>query len=198
MDTIFYRLGDALYINITNQCPCACIFCIRNTTDTVGDAPTLWLKNEPTLEEIFAAFDARDDLQAVTEIVFCGYGEPLTRAEDVIKITQYIQSVCNIPIRINTNGLVKLIHPSFDTTQLAMVDSLSISLNAHTPEEYLRLVRPKYGIDSYASLLAFIKEAKNHTAITLSIMEDLSPEGITACRKIAEDLGLPLRIRAYY
>lgn len=26
---IFYDLNGSLYVNITNQCPCACTFCIR-------------------------------------------------------------------------------------------------------------------------------------------------------------------------
>ena len=30
MMNILYTIGDSLYINITNKCPCSCTFCIRN------------------------------------------------------------------------------------------------------------------------------------------------------------------------
>ena len=30
METISYEYGDALYVNLTNRCDCACIFCLRN------------------------------------------------------------------------------------------------------------------------------------------------------------------------
>ena len=27
--TILYPVGEHLYVNLTNHCPCACTFCIR-------------------------------------------------------------------------------------------------------------------------------------------------------------------------
>ena len=194
---IFYRLGQKLYVNITNACPCACVFCIRDTTNSVGDAESLWLSHEPSLDEILTAFNKRSDIKQVTEIVFCGYGEPLERANDVIEICKYIKSTYpTLPIRINTNGLVKLINPDFEISKLAVVDSVSISLNADDAEEYMRLVNPRFGEPSFEALLEFSKAVSEFTEVTLTVVEDvLSPERVERCKAIAESLNLPLRIR---
>ena len=29
--TIFYEVHDNIYVNLTNKCPCACTFCLRQT-----------------------------------------------------------------------------------------------------------------------------------------------------------------------
>ena len=35
--TISYEVGNNLYINLTNKCPCACTFCLRQNGDTYAD-----------------------------------------------------------------------------------------------------------------------------------------------------------------
>ena len=195
--TIFYRLGSNLYVNITNVCPCACVFCIRNLTDTVGDAESLWLEREPTLEEIKLAFDTRQYLHEVNEVVFCGYGEPMVRADDVIEIAEYIKRKTNLKVRINTNGLVKLLVPSFEVSKLAVADSISVSLNADDAEEYMRIVNPQFGIESFDAMIDFVKEAKAYTDVSLSVMDIIGAERIENCGRIAEKLGVPLRVRGY-
>ena len=35
--TIFYEFEGKLYANITNRCPCSCVFCIRKNGDSVAD-----------------------------------------------------------------------------------------------------------------------------------------------------------------
>ncbi len=50
--TISYVVGDSLYLNITNACPCSCVFCIRNNGDGAYDSDPLWLEHMPTLTEI--------------------------------------------------------------------------------------------------------------------------------------------------
>ena len=195
--TIFYRLGNKLYVNITNTCPCACVFCIRNFTDTVGDAKSLWLEHEPTLAEVRQAFDARQDLHEIDEIVFCGYGEPMMRADDVIKMSQYMKEKTSLPVRVNTNGLIKCISPTFDVSRLIAVDSISVSLNADDAEEYLRIVRPTFGLQSHDALLEFVEEVKKFTNVTLTVMDSIGAERIVNCQKIASDLGVELRVREY-
>jgi len=195
--TIFYRLGNKLYVNITNTCPCACVFCIRNLTDTVGDANSLWLEREPTIDEIKQAFDARQDLHEVDEIVFCGYGEPMVRASDIVEITHYMKSKTMLPVRVNTNGLVKLIDPTFEIDRLVIMDSISVSLNADDAGEYLRIVQPDFGIASYDALLEFVEEIKEFVNVTLTVMEILGAERIANCRQIADALGVELRVREF-
>lgn len=191
---IFYRAGDRLFVNITNACPCDCIFCIRKISDGYGDADSLWLEREPTLDEIKAAFDARRDLDEIREIVFCGFGEPMEREEDVILLAKYFKKTGK-KIRINTNGLVRLIHPGFDIAKLSEVDSVSISLNADTAEEYLRVTRPRFGAAAYEEMLSFAAAAKNYTQAAFTIVGILEPHRAENCRKIAENLGVHFRIR---
>ena len=56
MMTILYEVGQNLYVNVTNKCPCACTFCIRNNGDGAYGSDSLWLDREPSLEEILSAF----------------------------------------------------------------------------------------------------------------------------------------------
>ena len=39
--TIFYEFEGKLYANITNRCPCSCVFCIRKNGDSVADNDSL-------------------------------------------------------------------------------------------------------------------------------------------------------------
>ena len=71
--TISYEVGDNLYLNLTNKCPCACTFCIRNSADGAYGSDPLWLEHEPDFDEIMSDIDKRD-LSKYKEIVFCGYG----------------------------------------------------------------------------------------------------------------------------
>ena len=67
--TILYDYKDSLYINMTNKCPCACVFCIRDETDHVGNSDSLWLDHEPTVEEVKNEFE-KFDLDKKIKFVF--------------------------------------------------------------------------------------------------------------------------------
>ncbi|MCL2571965.1 MAG: TatD family nuclease-associated radical SAM protein [Defluviitaleaceae bacterium] len=201
--TIAYRLGNKLYLNITNECSCNCVFCIRNNTDGVGDAKNLWLEREPSLEEIKIALDKKLMVNPdIDEVVFCGYGEPMMRADVVIEISEYIKrnhsslyEKSALLVRINTNGLAFLMQPGFDVRRLGVVDTVSISLNADDAEEYQRMARPKYE-GAFESLLEFARQAKVYTAVVFSVVEGtISPERLENCRRIADNIGVPLRVR---
>jgi len=192
---VFYRLGPKLYVNVTNQCHCNCVFCIRQLGDGVGSAQSLWLIKEPTLDDVKYAYESRKDLSEVDEIVFCGYGEPLERAEDVVIFAHFLKENSKLPIRLNTNGLVRLIHPDFDVNKLAIFDSISVSLNADDADEYLRITRPRFGIGSFDEMLRFAEETKKFSNLTLSVVEGLTPERIENCRNLAKGMNIPLRVR---
>jgi len=205
MMTIVYKLGNALYLNITNACPCSCVFCIRNLTDGVGSAASLWLEHEPSLDEIKTAIDAHRPFSGIDEIVFCGFGEPMERADIVIAVSEYIKSFNSsffigqekpAQVRLNTNGLVFLMWPGFDVSRLAVIDAVSISLNADDPAEYLRLTQSKFGEGSFDSMLAFAREAMKYTSVVFSVVDgNLSDDRLINCQKIAGEIGVPLRVR---
>lgn len=197
--TVFYKFDGKLYANITNQCPCACEFCIRKNSDSVGDNDSLWLEHEPSYEEIINAFDSFDKT-GLDELVFCGYGEPMMRAHMLVKTAEYVKAKTNMKIRINTNGLIAFMEPLFDISTLKYkIDKVSISLNASNPDKYFQITNSKYGLPSYNAMLNFalrVQEFVPDVSFTIVDM-DLDEEEIEKCRERARDLGLPLRIRHY-
>ena len=195
---IFYDLNGSLYANITNKCPCACRFCLRNNGDSVGGNDSLWLEHEPTIDEIKSAFDEVDKSK-YNEVVFCGYGEPMERASDLIEVAKYIKEKSDLRIRINTNGLVLLMHPSFDLSSMeGLIDSLSISLNASDPEKYYYITNSKFGLPSYNSMLSFAVSASAFVPnVVFTIVGVVDEEEVNACKERAADLGIPLKIRSY-
>lgn len=107
--TITYEYGDNLYINVTNRCPNACDFCLRNNSTGSLYADNLWYEGaEPTKEEILADLKKRD-LNSYAEIVFCGYGEPACRWDDMLWLAARLKEMGNYTLRVNTNGLADCI-----------------------------------------------------------------------------------------
>lgn len=199
MMTITYAAGSAIYVNMTNRCPCACTFCLRHNKDYVFDSDSLWLEREPTVEEVCESIDGWD-LTKYKEIVFCGYGEPTERLYDLLEIAGYIKSKSNIKTRINTNGLADLIWNESTASKLeGLIDAVSISLNATDSEEYLKLVRPKFGLGSYDAMLKFAKDCTEYVPSVIMTVVDVvtSKEEQERCREICESVGATLRIRPY-
>ena len=197
--TIVYEVGDGLYVNITNRCQNNCDFCIRRNGDGAYESDSLWLDREPTVSEVLAAIREKDP-EKYSEIVFCGYGEPTERLDDLLEVAKYIKSKSDIKIRINTNGLCDLIHGEKTAFKLkGLIDTVSISLNATNKEDYLKTVRPKFGIDSYEAMLEFTKDCTNYVPNVIMTVVDVvtSPEEQELCRKICESVGATLRIRPY-
>ena len=197
--TIFYEFDGKLYANITNKCPCACVFCIRRNGDGVGSSDSLWLDHEPDFEEIAEAFD-RFDKTGLSELVFCGYGEPMMRAEILLKTAEYVKEKTDMKIRINTNGLISLMNPNFYIAALKYrIDKVSISLNASDPDKYFRLTNSEYGLPSYNSMLNFALRVKEYVPeVSFTVVNcDLGEEEIERCTERAKDCGIPLRIRHY-
>lgn len=197
--TISYEVGDNLYLNLTNKCPCACTFCIRNSADGAYGSDPLWLEHEPTFDEIMADLNSRD-LAKYTEIVFCGYGEPTCRLDTVIAVADELKARPFCPLlRINTNGLSDLVNEKPTAEILCNVlDIISISLNAGTKDEYMKVTRPKYekAFEAMQKFTADCVKTKSAEVI-MSVVDVIPPEQIEASRKIAETLGAKLRIRAF-
>jgi len=199
--TITYQVKDAIYVNLTNKCPCNCTFCLRQNGPGVFGSGPLWLEREPTLEETMESLGQWDFTQ-FREVVFCGYGEPTERLDVLLAVAARLKEQDpTLRIRVNTNGLSDLIHgkptaPLF----VGKVDCLSISLNTDDPAEYLKLCRPRFGEAAYPAMLKFTKEA---AALLPSVVMTVVGEPVTSlekqarCRTIAESLGARLRVRPF-
>lgn len=199
MMTITYPVKTGIYVNMTNRCPCACTFCLRQNSDGVYGSEPLWLDREPTVEEVCASIDAWD-LSQYSEVVFCGYGEPTERLDDLLQVAAHIKAKSTIPIRINTNGLADLIHGERTAPKLrGLIDTVSVSLNATNEEDYNKVVRPKFGVGSYAAMLRFTEDCVAYVPQVVMTVVDVvtSPEEQERCRRICESIGATLRVRPY-
>ena len=200
MADILYTYQNQVYANITNRCDCSCTFCIRTTQETVGEAENLWFQKEPTLEEVLAAIDAFD-FEGYEELVYCGYGEPTCALDTLLASAKYVKEKLGLPIRLNTNGLGNLYYQRDIIPELAQViDSVSISLNAPTADAYQAVTRPQFDHpeQSFQAMLDFAKEAeKTFVHTQLSIVDVLPAEEIAACLRLADELGVYLKIRQF-
>lgn len=195
--SILYRYGSTYYINLTNKCPCRCTFCVRNDTDRLGDADTLWLSDEPNADEVMSELHSRD-LSKSREIVFCGYGEPTERLDVLLDVAGRIHTELGKNVRLDTNGLGNLINGRDIVPELAkVIDSVSISLNASDEQEYLEVTKSRFGLKSYGAVLDFIKECRaSIDAVTVSIVGGSIPySSEERCREIARDLNVAFRVR---
>lgn len=191
---ITYEIGNNLYLNITNKCSNSCDFCVRNIENAFSD--NLWLEKEPTYEEIIEDIFKRD-LSLYNELVFCGFGEPLERLNEVLSVAKEIKAKTKLNVRINTNGQANLIH-NYDVTPKfkSLIDSLSISLNARNEDEYDSVCHSIFGKKAFSSMLDFTQRAKKYVPeVQLSVVDCLPTDVIEDCKKIADSLGVKLKIR---
>ena len=199
--TITYQVKDAVYVNLTNRCPCNCTFCLRQNGSSVFGSGPLWLEREPTLEETIDSL-GQWDYERFREVVFCGYGEPTERLDVLLAVAEYLKKQDPARrVRVNTNGLSDLINgkptaPLF----VGKVDCLSISLNTDDPAEYLSVCRPKFGEAAYPAMLKFTQEA---AVLLPDVVMTVVGEPVTSrekqerCRAVASRLGARLRVRPY-
>lgn len=196
---ILYEVCDNLYVNLTNRCPCSCTFCLRQTRDEMNHSGSLWLEREPGVEEVKAEFD-KFDMQKYKEVVFCGFGEPTERLEDLLEIAAFVKDKFNKPIRINTNGLSDLIWQK-DTAPMykGLVDTVSISLNTPNKERYYELTRSKFGIDSFDAMLNFAGNVSKYVphVVLSTVATTLTEEEEKQCAQICKKLGVTYRIRPW-
>ena len=199
--TITYKVKNGIYVNMTNRCPCACTFCLRQNGPGVFGSDSLWLEHEPTVQEVEDSIDTWD-LSKYDEVVFCGYGEPTERLDTMLAVAAHLKKQDPaLRIRVNTNGLSDLINGRRTAPLFAnAVDRVSISLNTDDPAEYLAVCRPRFGEAAYPAMLAFAREA---AAVLPEVVMTVVGEPVTSlakqarCKAVAESLGARLRVRPY-
>ncbi len=194
---ILYEIGDTLYVNLTNRCPCRCTFCIRDESDTVNGHDVLWLEHEPTAGEVISEL-RQLDLGRYSEHVFCGYGEP-TEAFDVLKdVARWVKDNSALPVRINTNGQGSLIAGRDITAELeGLVDAVSVSLNSPDADEYLALTRSRFGDKAHPAMLEFARRASAHVPMVTmtTVGGTITHEQEAACQELCDELGVTYRVR---
>lgn len=197
--TILYKVHNNLYVNLTNKCPCACTFCLRQTRDHMKDSGVLWLEKEPTVDEVIADF-ANFNMDDYDEVVFCGFGEPTERIDVLLEVAAYVKKTYNKPTRINTNGLGNLVNGRDITPELkGLIDTVSISLNTPNKERYYELTRSKFGIGSFDAMIDFAKEAVKYVphVVMTTVATTITKEEEAECQRICDNIGVKYRIRPF-
>ncbi len=193
--TITYTVGNSLYVNTTNRCSNNCDFCVRSHGEALyGD---LWLDREPDKEEILEDIEKRD-LSAYDELVFCGYGEPAIRLDDILWVCRRLKEKYDIKIRMNTNGQSDLINRRDTTPEFeGLFDCVSISLNCANAKDYQKICHSDYGEAAFDALIDFAGRVKKYVPkVAMSVVRGSIPDSdIEICRQIADKTGVNLRVR---
>ena len=197
---LVYLLEGKVYINLTNSCTNNCVFCIRNIKDDVVGA-NLFLNTENVkAEDVIEQLEAIQD-KLSSEIVFCGYGEPMLKLEVIKKVAQYIkEKYPNTILRINTNGHANLVYKRNVLPELkGLIDKFSVSLNGENEEIYNKISQPN--IDgAYIAVKDFIRESvKEGFDTTATIVTNYKGYDVDMpkCIEITKELGAKFRERPW-
>lgn len=204
---LVYLLDKKIYINLTNRCTNDCIFCLRKDKDDVV-GQTLWLDNEnSTAKDVIEQFEIkRNELiteynSPFTEVIFCGYGEPMLKFDVLTQVAKYIKN--NYPktkIRVNTNGHANYVYKKNIVPECKeIIDEFSVSLNGSTKEEYNELSQPKFD-EAYDETKKFIKACSDEgISVVASVVEGYKGRhlDLPKCEKIAQSLGAKFRVREW-
>lgn len=196
---VAYEYGRNLYINVTNQCCNACDFCLRQNSPGSLYADNLWYQGgEPTKEEMWEDLERRD-LNRYNEVVFCGYGEPACRWDDMMWLCRKIKEKGSHFIRINTNGLANLITGRNVSEEMdGLVDAVSVSLNASDAEKYEAVCHSQFGLEAFPAILKFTAGAVfNVPHVRMTVVSTMPKEEIDACKQVCERLGADFFVREY-
>ncbi len=204
MQNLLYFLYEKAYINLTNACTNACRFCVRDIKNDVKGAD-LWLENKDVKarDVIAQIIENKEKIAVHNELIFCGYGEPLVKLEEVKEISKFVkETMPDVKIRINTNGHGNFLAKRNIVPELKnRIDSISISLNAQNEEIYNQISCPKIQ-NAYGEMLNFAKKCTEEGIdTTMSVVVNYKPEtykiDTKMCEDIAKKIGAKFRIREW-
>jgi TatD DNase family protein len=190
-----YKLGNSLYINITNRCNAHCVFCKRKEYPVLRSYNLgMERSEEPSAEVYIKEIGNPKDYY---EIVFCGYGEPTIRWEVVKDISKYVKANGG-KTRLNTNGHGNFINKKDITSEMkGLIDVVSISLNTFDPKQYSELV----GLESsyFEEMISFAKKSKPFVEKVVMTIVSMDEVDIERARRISEEeIGAEFRIREFF
>jgi len=204
MYTLVYSITNekspnTVYVNLTNNCTNACIFCLRNQKDDVCGSE-MWHDDNYTLEDIISQFE--EYKPTPKQVVFCGYGEPFLRKDMMKSFALYLRkNHPEIKIRVNTNGHANSLYKTNIAEEFKdLLDEVSVSLNSDNSKEYNEICNPKIE-NAYEEVKGFIKSCVNAgiktTASIVTDFDDTHKIDVPACEKIAHSLGAEFRNREF-
>ena len=190
-----YKLGDSLYVNVTNRCDSDCKFCHRKT-DPYIDGYNLKMSKaeEPPAQHYIEEIG---DPTQYKEVVFCGYGEPTIRWDVVKDIARCVKANGG-NTRLNTNGHGSYINKRDITPEFSgIIDVVSISLNASDARQYSEIMRVETRM--FNEMITFAKHAKQYAGKVVMSVVSINETEIEKSRKIVEEkIGAEFRVREYF
>ncbi len=196
--SVVYCLGTNLYLNITNRCPNNCYFCFKKFKNGIQEF-NLKLRKDPSSSEVIKELLKVLNKKNWSEVVFCGFGEPLERLDCVLEVTRWIKKHSGKVVRVDTNGQGYLLNNGEDVVKelkKAGVDKVSVSLNAHDEATYNEVCKPIFE-NTFERVLEFIEKAKEgdlNTEITVVAIPEVD---VSKMRKLAKRIGVAFRVREY-
>jgi len=190
-----YKLGNSLYINITNRCNANCYFCDKDG-DAIISGYNLRMKksDEP---EAAVYINEIGDPKRYDEIVFCGYGEPTIRFDVVKEIAAYVKANGG-NTRLNTNGHGNIINKRNIVPELVnLIDVVSISLNSADETQYAEMMN--VDTNYFTEMQHFASQAKAYVKKVVLTVVSIDEVEIENARRLVEDkIGVEFRIRKYF
>lgn len=216
----------SVYVNVTSQCLNDCLFCIkRNGYEFFGQNLEQG-ESFSTVGQTTIELKRKCSSEGISEIVFCGMGEPLLRYDYVLEVCRELIRLREgrLNIRLDTSGLAWSNDKRLDI--LSFIDDLSVSLNAENANKYKELCRPCIS-GAYEVLMDFLNALKaceveklrqgyHFPRIRLSVVdtseEDFIPSfgrtgyasgafpmpDVDQCKSISDGFGWPLIIKRLF
>jgi len=190
---ISYRIGDHLYVSITDLCTLDCTFCPKTGGRFRIGRYDLTMDHRPSALEVVEAID---DPGKYSRVIFSGLGEPTLRLNVMITVAKDVKARGG-RIQVNTDGLANLVHDRDVLQSMSgCVDALSVSMNAQDEATYERICRPNLP-GSFEAMLGFLSAAPNWIPeVTATAIEGLPGVDIPACERLAAQTGVRFRKRA--
>ena len=96
---------------------------------------TLTLEREPSVEEVKNEF-SKFDMNKYKEVVFCGFGEPTERLDDVLEVCRFIKDKYNKTIRIESfDAMIKFAENVKHYVKEVVLSTVSTTLTEEEEKE---------------------------------------------------------------
>ena len=166
------------------------------------------------VDEVYAASTASAGAMGENDagITFAGDGEPLLALETLVETVELLRVRRNgLPMRIVTSGLVgpEIAERLMGSGAVALGDedarretriaSVSVALNADSPNLYQRLVGPPNGAAGFGQVCGFISALAEGGVLVECTCVEHPDVDVAATRRLALALGArDLRVRPYF
>jgi TatD family-associated radical SAM protein len=132
------------------------------------------------------------------DVVFCGFGEPTMRIDEVLEVTRWIKKYHHNTVRIDTNGHGSLLNPGRKVVEelgRAGVDKMSVSVNADNRDLYNEICRPRFD-NAFDNVLEFVEKSRDtfDTEITFVAVPEIDR---VRMEELAKNMKVRLRERPY-